>query len=154
MALAAKIAKSKTMTFQPGSIWSGMLEEAFFWCSKGEEDTYPERLKRRMMCTDFGLEIKLGYLPDHRRRLYGTKPVIDWERLPLRQHKHLPQVYEISFHRSSSRCQCAFLQGAMCCPTPEEYLRTTLTGWIGMKSSISWRITPCHNLAVRNTTAR
>ena len=49
-----------------------------------------------------------GSMIAHLQRLHGTYPEINWYRMLLRQYKHLPQVYEVSFHREISKFQSPF----------------------------------------------
>ena len=42
------------------------------------------------------------------KRTHGTKHMINWDRLPVIQLEHLPQVYEVSFPRDTTKCQCPF----------------------------------------------
>ena len=106
--LAANVSNLKTMNFQLGEILLGMSVDEFPRRSTGEGDNYLERLRRRMLCPDCGVEMMEIYLKYHRRKLYGTNPKIDWDRIPVSQHKHLPQVYEIILPRDSIKCQCPF----------------------------------------------
>ena len=48
--LMSNLAKSKNMTFQPGTILSVMSEGGVGWISMGKVDTYRERLCRRLPC--------------------------------------------------------------------------------------------------------
>ena len=88
--LAANITKLKTITCQPGAIRLGMAEEAFCCRSNGEGETYQELLRRRVSCPDCGAEMTAGSLTDHRWRIHGNDPEIEWDMLPVIQHKHLP----------------------------------------------------------------
>ena len=49
-----------------------------------------------------------GLMMDHRRSLYGTESAIDWNRLPVIQIEHLPQVFEFSSPRVTNKCQYPF----------------------------------------------
>ena len=51
------------------------------------------------------VEMMAGSMTDHRLQLHGTEPYIDWGRLPVSQHDHLPQVYELSFSNTTRKFQ-------------------------------------------------
>ena len=51
---------------------------------------------------DCGVEIKYISLTDHHQRLHGNEPEINLVRLPVRQHEHLLQFYEIRFPGTSA----------------------------------------------------
>ena len=81
--LASNVAKSCTMTFQPGSLREGMSEEATALKFMGLGDSYLVRLRRRIPCLGCGVEITAGSMMPHRRRMQGTDPVINWSQLPV-----------------------------------------------------------------------
>ena len=95
--MMANVAKVNTTTFQPGEIHTGISDEAFIMMSIGEGATYRERLRRRMRCPDYGVDLTSGYMTDHHRQLHGTDTYIDWERLPVSKTEQLLLVYEFSF---------------------------------------------------------
>ena len=64
--LAANIAKSHTMTCQPGALRSGMSEEARECKCTGVGDYYRKRLRRRIPCPECGVEITTGSMMAHR----------------------------------------------------------------------------------------
>ena len=53
--LMSNVAKSKTMTFQPGSICTGVSEEAFSQRSTREGATYKKHLQQSILCPDCGV---------------------------------------------------------------------------------------------------
>ena len=61
-----------------------------------------------MPCIEFQVEMTTSSLTAYRWKLHGTVPTIYWDRLPVIQYKHLPQVYEDRFPRESSKYQCTF----------------------------------------------
>ena len=76
---------------------------------KYEEKSYlPESLWRRLPCPDYGVELTAGSIMDHRRRLHGKEPAIDWDRLPVSHMVHPPEVFEVSFPKVTTKCQCPF----------------------------------------------
>ena len=81
----ANVEKSKTVTFQPGEIHTGMSEEVLSWMIKGEGATYREHLQRRIPCPDWGVELTARSITAHRRLLHGSDPEIYWDILPVRQ---------------------------------------------------------------------
>ena len=87
------------MTCQPVAIQLVMSEEAFDRHSTGKGATYWERLWRHLPCSDCGMELTAGSMIDHLRCLHGNEPAINWDRLPVIQTEHPPQVYEVRFHR-------------------------------------------------------
>ena len=70
--LGENIAKSKSITYQPGTIQSGMSEEAVGqWCT-GRGATYHDQMRRQKK-----VELNVGLMIAHRRRMHGTYPEID-----------------------------------------------------------------------------
>ena len=106
--LMANVAKSNTMTCQPGAICTGISEEAFSWNRKGEGSTYQELLWWCITCPYCGVELRHGSIMDRHRWLHGTEPSIDWYQLPVRHIEHLPLVYEVGFLTNIQSCQCPF----------------------------------------------
>ena len=104
----ANIAKYKTTTCQPGTIHTGMLDEAFSWRIKGERDTYRERLRQRIPCPYFRMELTAGSVNIYCRRLHGTEKAIDWDRPQLIQTENLTLVYEVRLLTDMKSCQCPF----------------------------------------------
>ena len=104
--MAANVAKSKTMTFHPGDIISGISEEALRRHSTGKGETYRERLRRKMPCPDCGVEMTAGFMTDHLQKVHIKSPEIYWYRLLARQHENLPHVYEVRFPNTTNKCQC------------------------------------------------
>ena len=95
--LAANVAKSRTITFQPGSLWAGMSEEAMALKCTGVRYSYQVSLQSQIPCPDCGVELTVGSMIAHRRRIHRTDTAIDWSRLPISQKVHQPQVYDVSF---------------------------------------------------------
>ena len=58
--LASNIAKSHMITYQPGILPWGMLEEAKALMCTGVGDSYQVRLKRRIPCPECGVELTAG----------------------------------------------------------------------------------------------
>ena len=106
--LAANVANSCTMTFQPGLLRSGMSEEVKALKCTGVRDSYRVRLRRSIPCPECGFEITAGSMTAHRRRMHGTELEIDWSQLPVSQTEHQPQVYNLRFLQSTKRCPCPF----------------------------------------------
>ena len=75
--LMNNVAKSKTMTCQPGYIYAGMSEEDFSRRSKGEWGTYRERLRWFIPCPYYGLELTASSMMNNSRRLHGMGPSVD-----------------------------------------------------------------------------
>ena len=73
----ANIAKSKTMTCQPGAIRSGMSVGAFTRRSTYEVVNYRNYMRRWIPCPEFVVEVTAGSLTVHIRQMHGTKPEID-----------------------------------------------------------------------------
>ena len=90
--LAANVGKSCTMTFYPGALRAGMPDEAMALKCTRVEDLYQVRLLRQIPRPECGVEITVGSMTKHRRRMQGTEPAIDWSRLPVRHTVHQPQV--------------------------------------------------------------
>ena len=83
--LADNVAKSHTMTYQPGILWSGMLEEAKALKCTVVGDLYLARLRRSIPCPECGVDITAGSMMENCQRLYGTELTMDWSWLPVRQ---------------------------------------------------------------------
>ena len=110
--LVANIEKSRTMTCQPGSLRTGMSEEAMPLKCTGVGDSYRLRLRRRIPCLECGVELTAGSIMVHCRRMHGTEPAIDGSRLPFIQTVHQPQVYDVSFPRTTEQCPFPGCQGS------------------------------------------
>ena len=70
--LMSNIENSRTMTFQPGAIHTGMLDKAINSRIVGVGATYRERLRLRIPCLEYRVELISGSMMDHHRRLHGT----------------------------------------------------------------------------------
>ena len=101
-----KVAKSGTITCQPGALQAGVLEESMALKYTGVGDSYQVILQRRITCPECGVEITAGYMTVHCRHMHGTDPAIDWSRLPVIHTEHQPQVYDVSLPRATNRCPC------------------------------------------------
>ena len=79
----------------------------------------------------------------HRWWMHGTEPKTDWNQLLVSQTEHIPQVFDFSFLKGTSQCQCPFpsFQGHR--GTGTSY-RTILTANTGGGVSGSCRSTPPH----------
>ena len=86
-----------------------MSQEVFVRRITAEGEPYLERLSRRVPCPECGLEMTSMSLTSHRQHLHGTKPKIEWYRLPVIHHEHLPQIYEVRLLCSIIKYQCPFL---------------------------------------------
>ena len=104
----ANVSKYKTTTFQPVAIHTGISEEAFRRRIKGKGGTYQENMRRIIPCPDCGVELAARSMTGHHRRLHGTEPDIDGDKLPFIQTEHLPLMYEFSFLTNIQSCQCPF----------------------------------------------
>ena len=82
--LAANIAKSHTMTCHPGALRVGISEEAMPLNCTGVGDSYQVRIRRRIPCPECGVELTLGSMTAHRRRIHRIEPATDWSGLPVR----------------------------------------------------------------------
>ena len=101
--LKANVTKYNAMTFQPGTLRYGMLEEAVgLWCI-GRGATYRERLIMWIPFPDFGVELTAGSMTGHRRRIHDTEIEINWNRLPVIQMEHIPQVFGVSFPKGTTQ---------------------------------------------------
>ena len=101
--LASNVAKSCTMTCQPGSLRSGISEEAKALKCTGLDESYRVQLRRRIPCLECGFEITLGSMTARIRHKHRTEPAIDWIRLLVSQTEHQPQVYDVIFLRSTNQ---------------------------------------------------
>ena len=72
----ANVAKYKTMTCQPGAIFTGMSEEAFNWRITGEGAMYRDHIQRHIPCTDCRVELTARYMTAHYRILHGKDTAI------------------------------------------------------------------------------
>ena len=61
-------------------------------------------MRRKNPYPDWGVEMTSRYMKAHHQWIHGTDPDIDWDRLLVSQHKNLPQVYEVSFPNTTSKC--------------------------------------------------
>ena len=80
------VAKSKTVTFQTGTIISGMSQELFGKLRTGEGAIYQEHLGIFLTCPYCGVEMTVGSLIDHFQLLHVTKLGINWDRLLVFQN--------------------------------------------------------------------
>ena len=124
------ISKSKAMTFHPRETWSRMSEEAVVQKSTGRGENYKDSLRWRIPCPDFRVELTVGSMIAHWRRMNGTETEIDWNWLPFYQIEHLPHVFDVRFPKGNSQCQCTFPY-FLGLPCTWNSLRDTLTGNIG-----------------------
>ena len=69
----------------------------------GVGDSYQVILQRQISCLECGVEITMGSMTEHRCRMHGTEPAIDWSWLPVSQTVHQSQVYDVIFPRSTKR---------------------------------------------------
>ena len=106
--LAANVAKSQTMTCQPGALRAGMSEETMELKCTGVGDLYRVRLRRQIPCPECGVELTEGSMTAHRRRMHGMDPTVDWSWLPVSQTENQPQVCNVSFLQSTKQYPCTF----------------------------------------------
>ena len=106
--LAYNFVKSHTMTFQSGILRSGMSEKAKSLKCTGVGYSYRVRLRSCIPCPECWVNITAGSMTEHRWRMNRTEPAINWSRLPIIQTEHQPQVYDMSFPRSTKWCPCPF----------------------------------------------
>ena len=83
--LAANVAKSCTMTCQPGILRLGISEEAKALKYTGLGDSYRVRLRRSIPCPECGVDLTTGSMTEYRRRMHRKEPAIDWIWLPFSQ---------------------------------------------------------------------
>ena len=50
------------------------------------------------------MELTAGSMTEHRHRMHGTDPEIDWDRLPVSQIEHITQVFDVSSLKGTSQC--------------------------------------------------
>ena len=85
------------MTCQPKALQSGVLEEAVGQRCTEVGASYHGQLRRRIRCLECSVELTNGSMTAHQIRMHGSEPEIDWNRLPVLQTEHLPQVYDVIF---------------------------------------------------------
>ena len=88
--LTANVAKSRTMTCQPGALQSGMLEESKALKFTGVGDLYQVRLRRRITFPECGVDLTSVSMTAHSQSMHRTEPTINWSRLPVSQMNHQP----------------------------------------------------------------
>ena len=101
--LVANVENYKSMAYQPGPLRSGMSEEVVGQECTGRGANYCNQLRRRIPCTDCGVEFTAGFMTMYRLRMHGTDPEIDWNQLPVSQTEHLPQVFDVSLLKGTSQ---------------------------------------------------
>ena len=120
--LAANVAKSRTMNFQPRALRAGMLEEAMSLKCTGVEESYQMRLRSQIPCPEYEVELTAGSMKAHRRCMHRNDPAINWSWLPVSQIVHQTQVYDTRFLRTTKQ----YLFPFVVCPGSS---RT----WIGLR---------------------
>ena len=101
-------ANSKATACHPGTLRSGMSEEAFRLRCTVIGVTYRKRLRRRITYPDCGVELAMGLMTAHRWRMHGMVPEVDWNQFSVSQAEHSMQVFDISFPKGTSQCLCPF----------------------------------------------
>ena len=86
--LAANVAKSRTMTCQPGLLRSGMSAEAKAMKCTGVGYLYRVRLRQSIPCPECGVEITRVSMMAHCRCMHRMEPTLDGIRLPVSQTEH------------------------------------------------------------------
>ena len=97
--LEANVSNSRTMTYQYRVLRAGMSEEAMALKYTGVGYSYRVRLRRRIPCPECGVELTARSMAEHRLRMHGTEPVIEWSQLLVSQMVNQPQVYDVRFLR-------------------------------------------------------
>ena len=87
-----------------------MSAEAFTRRSTGEGENYRDRLGLWIPCPGCGDEATAVSLTSHCILIHGTKPDINWGRLPVSQTEHQKMVYQLSFLGTLAMCQCPVLR--------------------------------------------
>ena len=82
--LMDSVEKSKTVTFQSGTIHTGILEEAFSQDIKGEGATLRKVPQQRIPLTDYRVELTSVCMTAHCRQLHMLEPAINWDQIPVR----------------------------------------------------------------------
>ena len=106
--LASNVAKSRTMTCQPGALRAGILEEAMALKRTGVGDLYRVRLRRWIPFPECRVDITTGSIMAHRRHMHSTELAINWSWLTVIQTVHQPQIYNVSFPQSTKQCPYPF----------------------------------------------
>ena len=106
--LVLNFVRSKSMTCHPGTLRSRVSEEAVGQHCTGRGDKYRERLRRRILFPDCGVELNAGSMTAHRRCTHGTGPEIDWNQIPVSQMEHITQLFDIILLTGTSQCPCPF----------------------------------------------
>ena len=70
----ANVSKSKTINYQIKAICTEFSEEAFSCRVKVEGATYQERLRKRIPFPECAVDLTVGSVAVHHRRLHGTEP--------------------------------------------------------------------------------
>ena len=102
--LAANVAKSLTIKYQPGSLRLGISEEARERKCTDMGDSYRERLRWWITCLECRVKITAGLITAHLCKIHRKEPEIDWNWLPFSQREHYPQVYDVIFPRKTKWC--------------------------------------------------
>ena len=74
----------------------------------GSMVTYHKRLIIRMPFPYYGVELTVGSMATHRRRMYGTEPEFDCNIFPVSQTEHIMQVFNVSFPKVTSHFSLPF----------------------------------------------
>ena len=94
--------------FQPSALRLGVSAEANALKCMGVGDSYRVRLRRRIPFPEWVFKLTTGSMMEHCCCMHGVEPAIDWNRLPVSQTEHHPQVYDKSFLWTTKRCPCHF----------------------------------------------
>ena len=139
--------------FQPGSIWSGMSEEAVGRQCTSVGASYHERLQIRIPWTECGVELNVGSMTKHRRSIHGTDPAIEWNRLPSVRCNTYPRYLMSASQKAQRSDHTNFLsaQGPLELGTGSRIISTGSTGEI---ASQYWRSTLPHSISVTSAEAR
>ena len=86
--LVTNVAKSKARKCQTGTLLSRILEEAVGRKCIDRGETYRKRPRIRIPWPECRVEITVGSMAAHRRRMHSTEPYIDWNRLPVSHTEH------------------------------------------------------------------
>ena len=73
----------------------GMSEEDMALKCTKVGDSYRVRLLRRIPCPECGVDLTVGSMMAHHRRIYVTEPATNWIQRLVIQTVHQPQVYDV-----------------------------------------------------------
>ena len=104
--LAANATKTQAMTCLPGFIPTRMSEAAYNRMVTGEGPSYRQRLRHRVPCPGCGKEVAMGSMTQHRWRMHGLEPEVNWNLLNVQGAEHPPHTYEVSMPQPGAQVLC------------------------------------------------